>query len=399
MFRNLPYLLLTVKLCACLASPSITIITPAVAAQGGDDHNDVFRNDFIQDEPTRYNTNVWGGPEVQKSPGTTAFTVTGTKKYRLEGRIIRRNMFLHGPPSRGGPGGGKNAGEIGGPGNGGPGRDGGPHGGPGKETITQPSNTPTSSSTEATRSMGGGTSLLRTTSSQQDEPPRTATKPVETPAFEATRSETRTASPRSSPSSVKSAAPSVDSHRLAKIIGSVLGVLFMLTLALIVYLYCRRRRARRIARIDAKSSISFQKERIMVSDRPWYKSPTYFFPRPWARSGYSPSEISSTSGSESKTHIHTYSELSFSTITPSDSVSQVGHASSVYKSHRKRKPLKSSTDLSAVSEARESTNPSSVNGSTKISGSEGLDHPKPVFPHPIPDIITTDATPQTSAVG
>ncbi|KAJ8083664.1 hypothetical protein PM082_009540 [Marasmius tenuissimus] len=155
------------------------------------------------------------------------------------------------------------------------------------------------------------------------------------------------------------------------------------------------RRARRNTGIDAGLSASFQKDRILVSDRPWYKSPAYSFPRLWARSGYIPSEINSTSGPGAKIHSYTPSELSFSTITPSDSVSQVGRPSKVHKSQMKRKPLKTSTYLSAVLESRESGDHSLVVDSTKGSGSEVLDRPKPVFTNPILVSITTRATLQT----
>ncbi|KAL0067272.1 hypothetical protein AAF712_005669 [Marasmius tenuissimus] len=110
---------------------------------------------------------------------------------------------------------------------------------------------------------------------------------------------------------------------------------------------------------------------------------------------YIPSEINSTSGPGAKIHSYTPSELSFSTITPSDSVSQVGRPSKVHKSQMKRKPLKTSTDLSAVLESRESGDHSLVVDSTKGSGSEVLDRPKPVFTNPILVSITTRATLQT----
>ncbi|KAK1222172.1 hypothetical protein PQX77_014992 [Marasmius sp. AFHP31] len=255
-------------------------------------------------------------------------------------------------------------------------------------------------STATTGTSTTGPQLGESSNTTTEEPPTSSSETTvstkSTPTFPL-QSETSTP-PSATPPTVESTAPPVDSHRLAKLLGSVLGALFMLTLAILVYLYCRRRRARRITRIDAGLSTSSQKDRIVVSDRPWYKSPAYSFPRPWARSGYTPSEFSSTSGSESKTHKYTSSELSFSTITPSDSVSQAGHPSKVHKSQIKRKPLRTSTDLSTVPETRESKSPRSVNGSTAIPSSEVLDRQKPVFPHPIPDNITTSATPQTSVV-
>ncbi|KAK1222174.1 hypothetical protein PQX77_014994 [Marasmius sp. AFHP31] len=190
--------------------------------------------------------------------------------------------------------------------------------------------------------------------------------------------------------------PSADDHRLAKIIGSVLGViLFLLILAMLVY--CRRRRREiRIIREEAGSSTSFQKDRMMISDRPWYQSPAYSFSRPWARSGRKRSDSSSTDASDSHTRMYSSSEISFSTITPSDSISQVGHPSKVYKYQIKRKPLRTSTDLSAVMESQGGRESTLTGGSTMVPGDEALDRPKPVFPNPIPNIITTSATPETS---
>ncbi|KAK1222169.1 hypothetical protein PQX77_014989 [Marasmius sp. AFHP31] len=148
-------------------------------------------------------------------------------------------------------------------------------------------------------------------------------------------------------------------------------------------------------REEAGSSTSFQKDRMMISDRPWYQSPAYSFSRPWARSGRNGSD----DASDSQTRRYSSSEVSFSTITPSDSISQVGHPSKVYKYQIKRKPLRTSTDLSAVMESQGARESILTGGSTMVHGDEAPDRPKPVFPNPIPDIITTSATPETSMVG
>ncbi|KAL0062847.1 hypothetical protein AAF712_010303 [Marasmius tenuissimus] len=195
--------------------------------------------------------------------------------------------------------------------------------------------------------------------------------------------------------------PSSAAHySTAMIVGSVLGVLLFFTLLAIFLYFCRRRRAEgRIIRGDAGLPASFYSNRMVIFDRPWYQSPAYSFPRPWARSSYAESEFTSTSESESRTQTYTSSDLSFSPIAPSDSVSQLGHPSKEYKFQIKRKPLRTSTDLSTVPESQGNKDSTSADDSTIVLGSEALDRPKPAFSHPIPVIITTNATPQTSVVG
>ncbi|KAL0067270.1 hypothetical protein AAF712_005667 [Marasmius tenuissimus] len=188
---------------------------------------------------------------------------------------------------------------------------------------------------------------------------------------------------------------SVDPNRTTKIVGSVLGtLLFLLILAILIYLYRRRRRERRISHKEAGSSTSFESDQMMVSNRPWHQSPAYSFPQTRARSEYSSSDSASTSDST-----YSSSDASFSSITPSDSVSQIRYPSKTYNFQMKRKPLMTSTDLSTISESQSNRNSGSVDSSTMVSGSEVLDPPKPVFPNPIPVIITTNATPQSSVVG
>ncbi|KAK1220187.1 hypothetical protein PQX77_017069 [Marasmius sp. AFHP31] len=185
----------------------------------------------------------------------------------------------------------------------------------------------------------------------------------------------------------------VDPNRTAKIIGSVLGtLLFLLILAFCIYLYRRRRRESRVFHKEAGSSTSFESDRMMVSNRPWHQSPAYSSPRAQARSEYN-SDSASTSDST-----YSSSDSWFSSIAPSDSVSQIRCPSQTYNFHVKRKPLRTSTDLSTISETRGSEAPSSIDSSTLVSGSEAPNRPKPVFPHPIPVITTTSATPQSSVV-
>ncbi|KAK1222165.1 hypothetical protein PQX77_014985 [Marasmius sp. AFHP31] len=373
-------------------------------ARSRDDHTEISPlNDLIHDEPTKYDKDVLGGPEVQGQSSTIAVTVTENGDHGLEGYGLVQFTEEEEEEEAAGEeekaAGEEEVGEEE--------RDREKNGDGyldwevlvgtvimGRRILPRrrvpsrrvhPYKLPNTTAPESTGGEGAplttsNTSSPFTTSSQSGGSSNNTTEIQLTPTSKTTVQTESTSVPP--PRSETSTPPTVSSSTVEHL-----------------YLYCRRRRARRIARIDAGLSTSSQKDRIMVSDRPWYKSPAYSFPRPWARSGYIPSKISSTSGSKSKTHKYTSSELSFSTITPSDSVSQAGHPSKVHKPQMKRKPLRTSTDLSDVPETREIRSPISVDGSSAIPGSEVLDRPKPVFPHPIPDIITTRATPQTSAVG
>ncbi|KAJ8083662.1 hypothetical protein PM082_009538 [Marasmius tenuissimus] len=194
---------------------------------------------------------------------------------------------------------------------------------------------------------------------------------------------------------ITAVASSIDPNRTTKIVGSVLGtLLFLLILAILIYLYRRHRRERRISHKEAGSSTCFEGDQMMVSNRPWHQSPAYSFPQTQARSEYTSSDSASTSDSK-----YSSSDASFSSITPSDSVSQIHYPSKTYNFQMKRKPLRTSTDLSTILESQGNRNFGSVDSSTMVSGSKVLDPPKPVFPNPIPVIITTNATPQSSVVG
>ncbi|KAL0058103.1 hypothetical protein AAF712_015237, partial [Marasmius tenuissimus] len=202
----------------------------------------------------------------------------------------------------------------------------------------------------------------------------------------------------SPPRAAQTTPPSVASDRQPIIIGSVLGVLlFILLMGILLYLH-RRRGQKEQTLSEDKGFTSFKKKQ-MISNRPWYQSPAYSFSQTWTRSKYTISEFSSTSGSDSMTHRCSSSEVSSSTITPSDSVSQIGYSSKAYKFQIKRKPLRTFMDLSAVPEPRGNGDSTSADSSTMVSGSDAANRPKPTFPDPIPVIITESATPQTSVVG
>ena len=162
--------------------------------------------------------------------------------------------------------------------------------------------------------------------------------------------------PKSLPSASdtsKEVSGSGNPHRRAMILAFVFGALLLFAIvAIIFHFYRRQRRGRQNGANQDGSSISFHKDRMVVSNRPWHKSSAYYFSRSRARATESNSELTSTSGSESKTHTYKASEVSFSTINPSDSISKVGHPSRVYKFELKRKPLRTSSDLSALPESQ-----------------------------------------------
>ncbi|KAJ8090996.1 hypothetical protein PM082_024920 [Marasmius tenuissimus] len=367
MLRNLLYLPLTIHSCVCFeiwANPTVTVGVPTTATWSkGSGDDSVVGIHLIQYESAR--SRVLNCLDKMKFYGTVTFNVTEIGRYRLEG-------FSEGeePECNEAPASNENFESVEFGKNGHPYRN-GDHNDWQKDRHAE--------------GPGGGGRDSDDDSDSDDDDDHQSHGQAEG---------NHTPGPDDFIEIVAMASP-VDPDRKARIIGSVLGTfILLLILAIFIYLCRRRRRERRILHKEAGSCTSFESDRMMVSNRPWHQSPAYSFPRGRARSEYPSSDSASTSEST-----YSSSDASFSSIRPSDSVSQIRHPSKTYNFQIKRKPLRTSTDVSTISEFQGHRNSGSVDSSTMVSSSEALNRPKPVFPNPIPVIITTSATPQSSVVG